>query len=231
MRNVTAQKVAAEELRLANEQLQAKLVEIEQLQGKLRDDAIRDCMTGLYSRRYLDETLQREVATVNRGSGYLSLVMLDIDNFKNINDSFGHKTGDVILQNLGRLLQEQTRSSDIACRYGGEEFVLVMPGSRVENAYQLVEQLRLAFGNIKVTCGETTLQATFSAGIAVYPVHAVTADELLPLADHALYQAKTAGRNCVKIYESSQPFHFKPYDNAEKLLGLNEYDLLNLNRN
>lgn len=229
LRNTTAQKKANEELRLANEQLQAKLVEIEQLQAKLRDDAIRDRLTGLYNRRFLDETLQREVSKVERSGGYLSVVMLDIDNFKSVNDTFGHKTGDIMLRNLGRMLQEHTRSTDIACRYGGEEFALVMPGMRLETVYQRVEELRLAFEKIKLTCDEVTVDATFSAGIAVYPEHAVTCDELLHLADQALYQAKTAGRNCTRVCENLTPFNLKLYNKTEKLLKLKEFTHLNQN--
>lgn len=231
MRNITAQKQATEELRLANEQLQTKLAEIELLQSKLRDEAIRDRLTGLYNRRYLDETLQREVAGVERSGGYLSVVMVDIDHFKSINDSYGHKTGDVMLQTLAKLLDEHTRVTDIACRYGGEEFILVMPGISVENAYYRVEQLRATFENMAVTVGDVTMRSTFSAGIAVYPEHAVTDEELMLLADQALYQAKTDGRNCVRIYETRTPFRFDPYDKAEELLGQAEFEYINSAQN
>ncbi len=227
LRNITDQKQVAAELSLAHEQLQARLVEIELLQSKLRDDAIRDRLTGLYNRRYLDETLHREIAGVARTGGYLSLVMIDIDHFKNINDTFGHKTGDIMIQALSALLQDQTRVSDIACRYGGEEFVLVMPEISIERAYERVEQLRITFEALQVNLGDATLRSTFSAGIAVYPEHAVTGEELMHLADQALYQAKTGGRNCVKIYESQTPFRFEPYENAGELLGQAEYKFFN----
>jgi diguanylate cyclase (GGDEF)-like protein len=153
--------------------------------------------------------------------------MIDIDHFKLINDTYGHKSGDVMIQALSKLLHEQTRVSDIACRYGGEEFILVMPGMSIERAYNRVEQLRLAFETLEVTVGDVTLRSTFSAGIAVYPEHAVSGEELMQLADQALYQAKTGGRNCVKIYESQTPFRFGPYENAEKLLGQAEFELIN----
>ncbi|MDB5080963.1 MAG: hypothetical protein JWP00_2887 [Chloroflexi bacterium] len=226
-RNITAQKKASEELRLANEELQAKLGEIELLQAKLREETIRDPLTELFNRRYLDETLHREVAGIQRTGGYLSVVMLDIDHFKKINDTYGHKTGDVMLQALSKLLQAQTRASDITCRYGGEEFVLVMPGISIELAYRRINKMRMAFEALRVSVGDETLQSTFSAGIAVYPEHGVTGEELLQLADQALYQAKTAGRNCVKIYQNPNPFHFEPYEKAEQLLGQAEYNFLN----
>jgi diguanylate cyclase (GGDEF)-like protein len=219
LHNITAQKQTARELSAANAELQSKLVEIELLQSKLREETIRDPLTGLFNRRYLDETLQREVAGVARTGGYLCIIMIDIDHFKNINDSFGHQVGDTVLQALSKLLQEQTRASDITCRYGGEEFVLVMPGIRIERAYQRAEQFRRAFEALQITAGETVFHSTFSAGLAVYPDHAVTGEELLQLADQALYQAKTSGRNCVRMYRNPLPFPFEPYETVEQLLG------------
>lgn len=228
LRNITAQKQAAKELSAANAELQSKLVEIELLQSKLREETIRDPLTGLFNRRYLDETLQREVAGIARAGGYLCIIMIDIDRFKNINDSFGHKAGDRVLQALSKLLQEQTRASDIICRYGGEEFVLVMPGIRIERAFQRAEQFRLAFEALEITNGVTAFHSTFSAGLAVYPEHAVSGEELLHLADQALYQAKTSGRNCVRIYQNPIPFHFEPYEKAERLLGQAELELFKI---
>jgi diguanylate cyclase (GGDEF)-like protein len=127
--------------------------------------------------------------------------------------------GDTVLQALSKLLQEQTRASDITCRYGGEEFVLVMPGIRIERAYQRAEQFRRAFEALQITAGETVFHSTFSAGLAVYPDHAVTGEELLQLADQALYKAKTSGRNCVRMYRKPIPFPFEPYEKAEQMLG------------
>jgi diguanylate cyclase (GGDEF)-like protein len=219
LHNITAQKQTARELSAANAELQSKLIEIELLQSKLREETIRDPLTGLFNRRYLDETLQREVAGVARTGGYLCIIMIDIDNFKNINDSFGHQVGDTVLQALSKLLQEQTRASDITCRYGGEEFVLVMPGIRIERAYQRAEHFRRAFEALQITAGDTVFHSTFSAGLAVYPDHAVTGEELLQLADQALYQAKTSGRNCVRMYRNPLPFPFEPYETVEQLLG------------
>ena len=151
--------------------------------------------------------------------------MLDIDHFKNVNDTFGHQVGDVMLQHLGRMLKDYTRNSDIACRYGGEEFALVMPGMSMAKTYQRIEELREAFERIKLNCGGVALQATFSAGIAIYPDHAVTGEELLHLADQALYQAKTAGRNCVKVYDKPTIYNFTRYTKTENLHKVKEFNL------
>ena len=193
-------KRAEAELRHANDLLQEKLAEIEALQAQLREQAIRDVLTGLYNRRYLDETLQRELARAARKQLPVSLVMLDIDHFKSFNDQHGHELGDRMLQELGGLLLSKARRDDFPCRYGGEEFVVVLPGAALDVAQRKAEQWRQAFQAIRLVYKETPLSATLSAGVAAYPEHGSTGDEVLRRADQALYAAKHGGRNQVVVW-------------------------------
>ncbi len=173
------------------------LTEIVAAEEKLREMAIRDALTGLFNRRYLDETLERELAKAQREGRPLSLVVMDIDRFKEVNDAFGHKAGDVMLQRLGELLRAQTRAGDVACRYGGEEFVMVLPDMPPETAYERAEEWRVLVEGLRVPYGRAKLHVEMSMGVAAYPVDGRTADELLMAADNALYAAKLAGRNRV----------------------------------
>ena len=199
VRDVTDRRLAEEGIQQANERLRAQLAEIETLQANLRDQAIRDSLTSLFNRRYLDETLERELARAARDQIPVSAVMLDIDNFKTFNDKHGHKAGDDVLQALGRLLQAQTRTGDIACRYGGEEFVIIMPGSSSAAALRRAEQWRVTFEGLKIPYQDQLLNTTLSGGVATFPDHGTTVDEILRSADLALYASKTGGRNCVSV--------------------------------
>ena len=199
LRDVTQQHQAEVELRKANERLRNQLLAIEALQAKLREQVIRDGLTGLFNRRYFDETIAKELARADRGEYPVALLIMDIDYFKKINDTFGHKAGDRVLQAFGSLLRTQVRTGDIACRFGGEEFILVLPCIQLERAYQRAEQIRLAFQALRVESGETEISATVSGGLAMFPEHGETDDQLLQVADQALYAAKAAGRNCIKI--------------------------------
>jgi diguanylate cyclase (GGDEF)-like protein/PAS domain S-box-containing protein len=201
-KEITERKRMEEELRYANEQLNAQLVEIETLQKSLQEQAIRDPLTGLYNLRFLTESLKREIAQAARDKTSVSVVLLDIDHFKAFNDTYGHKAGDEVLQALGNLLNTQTRLGDIACRYGGEEFVIIMPSAHREEALKRAEQWRKLFESTQIISKNATLSATLSAGVATFPDHGVTDDEIWRAADDALYAAKSAGRNCVMIYEN-----------------------------
>ncbi len=196
----TERKRIEEKLREANEHLQHRIEEIETLQKQLQDLAIRDGLTGLFNRRYLSETLEREIIRARRASTPVAIIMLDIDKFKNVNDTYGHKGGDVMLQALSNLLSTRTRADDIACRYGGEEFAIVMPGASLQVAQKRAESLRISFMNLKTNYKEHILQATISLGIAVFPIHGEKGDDVLNHADKALYQAKQAGRNRVVLF-------------------------------
>jgi diguanylate cyclase len=197
------------ELTTANEALQRNLREIEGLERNLRasdavrsrlsDQANRDGLTHLYNRRYLDSSLLQALARCQRARQPLALVMVDIDHFKKINDTHGHQAGDQILISLGAQLAGMARAGDVACRYGGEEFILVLPGMSLDTAWDRAEELRASFASSVVTYGDLQLKATLSVGIAVYPLHGDTVDELIRSADTALYQAKAAGRNRVGV--------------------------------
>jgi diguanylate cyclase (GGDEF)-like protein/PAS domain S-box-containing protein len=173
---------------------EGKLLE---LQKELEEQAIRDSLTGLYNRRFLDETLSRELSRAERDKYSVSVVMLDLDHFKMFNDTYGHDVGDMMLKQLGKLLASQVRAGDIACRFGGEEFVVVMPKASLSVAKQRANDWRMKFeSQILIHNGEV-LNATLSAGVAVYPLHGTSSDEIIRKADQAMYAAKAAGRNLV----------------------------------
>ncbi len=199
LRDITERKRIETELRHANELLQNQLAEIEALQDELREQSIRDPLTGLFNRRYLDETLRRELSRARRENSPLSLALLDIDYFKPLNDSYGHDAGDVMLQSMAILLRTHTRSEDVVCRYGGEEFVVVLPATALENAQQRMEQLRCVLEQLRVPFNQVELHTTVSIGIAAFPVHGKTDMQILRAADMALYEAKGAGRNRVIV--------------------------------
>lgn len=192
-------KLAEQRLQDVNLQLVAQLAEIQALQEKLSEEALRDSLTGLYNRRYLEETLARELLRAGREERPLSLVMMDIDHFKRLNDTYGHQAGDLVLKELGAMLREHIRGEDIACRFGGEEFVAILPGASLETAVERAEAWRRAFQAMRLPFEGQCLQSTLSLGIASFPKQGATGDELLFQADSALYMAKRAGRNRVKV--------------------------------
>jgi len=198
--DVTEQRQAQHELAEAHDQLQLQYQEIHLLQEKLRDQATRDPLTNLFNRRYLEETLLREMARCEREKIPLAIVMIDIDYFKKTNDTFGHEAGDQILRAIATLLQEQTRNEDVVCRYGGEEFIAVLPGASLDQAHKRAEFWRNAFEKLAFEFKGTTHHATFSCGVSAYNQHGSDADTLIKLADDALYQAKANGRNQVVLY-------------------------------
>lgn len=171
------------------------------LQKELEEQAIRDSLTGLYNRRFLDETLSRELSRAERDKYSVSVVMLDLDHFKMFNDTYGHDVGDMMLKQLGKLLSSQVRAGDIACRFGGEEFVVVMPKASLSTARQRANDWRMKFESQVLIHEGEVLNATLSAGVAVYPLHGTTSDEIIRKADRAMYAAKDAGRNLVTTAE------------------------------
>lgn len=174
------------------------------LREELRHQVFHDTLTGLFNRRYLDETLPRELLLAQRRNSSLCVVMLDIDGFKQFNDSLGHSVGDSVLREFGLVLREKLRKSDISCRYGGDEFVLILPDSSIVDTQERVEQIRKFLKGLQqVRYGDETLgRTTLSAGIACMPDHGTTENELLRAADEALYSAKKAGRDCIVVYQA-----------------------------
>jgi len=173
------------------------------LREKLRAEAIHDPLTGLFNRRYLEETLIRELHRARRRNSPLCLAMLDLDNFKRFNDAHGHEAGDILLRELGRLMRAKLRKSDISCRYGGEEFVIVLPDSSLLDAEQRIEQIRTQLKEAQIQHGGEFLPApTVSAGVAQADEHNFDPGGLLRAADKALYAAKNAGRDRVIRYSA-----------------------------
>jgi diguanylate cyclase (GGDEF)-like protein len=170
------------------------------LQESLRDQAIRDPLTGLFNRRYMEESLDREVRRARRRQVALGVIMIDIDHFKHFNDTFGHAAGDALLRAMGSLLQRHTRGEDIACRYGGEEFTLILLEASEEDTRDRATHLCQEAARLDVAYGHQPLGSiTISVGVAVYPEHGQSVDALLKAADTALYRAKAAGRDRVMV--------------------------------
>jgi diguanylate cyclase (GGDEF)-like protein len=174
-----------------------------QLREQLRQQSIRDPLTGLFNRRYLEETMERELARSTRNGQPLAVVAIDVDHFKRFNDTHGHEAGDHVLVELARLLRENVRNTDIACRYGGEEFVLLMPDSPLSIATERVEMLRTQVSALRLQFGAAQHEpVTISIGLATAPRDGHSADVLLRNADTALYAAKAGGRNRLVVYQA-----------------------------
>lgn len=166
-----------------------------------REQALRDPLTGLFNRRYLEETLAREISRARRSGSTVGILMLDIDHFKRVNDAYGHPAGDAVLRALAALLGKCTRAEDIPCRFGGEEFVVVMPGAPLPVICDRAEEIRLAFEALRVPAQDQVITMTLSIGVAAYPTDGAAGNEVLDHADQALYQAKAAGRNRVIVFQ------------------------------
>lgn len=194
--DVTERMRADQALRDTRDELQRRVAEVEALHAKLREQAIHDPLTGLFNRRYVDETLPRELASARRHQTPVTLAVIDLDHFKQVNDRHGHASGDRVLAEFGQLLRAGSRRGDVACRYGGEEFVVLLVGAALGDAVRRVDAWREAFRSLKVSIGETFVSATLSAGLAEW-VRDEEPEALFARADAALYLAKAAGRNRV----------------------------------
>lgn len=170
----------------------------------LRELSVRDPLTTLFNRRYLDETLLRELRRAERKQYSVGLIIADIDYFKKINDTYGHMTGDALLQYVGELLRSSVREADFACRLGGDEFIMVVPEVTVEKLLERAEQLLKSFNKKPMYIEEYTLYMTFSMGVAAYPEHGTTINDLLNAADKALYTAKKEGRSRIVLAEKGK---------------------------
>jgi diguanylate cyclase (GGDEF)-like protein/PAS domain S-box-containing protein len=198
--DITEHKWLENDLTFANEALTRQLEEINKLRDELQEQAIRDPLTNAYNRRYLAEFLTLELSRAEREKTPLSIVIMDVDNFKQFNDTYGHKCGDMVLQRIAEFLAQHTRKGDVVCRYGGEEFVILMPGAPLETAYERAEMWRQVFSETAIEYDGMKLFATFSAGAASYPDHGGTDEAVLQSADRALYRSKDAGKNKVTMY-------------------------------
>jgi diguanylate cyclase (GGDEF)-like protein/PAS domain S-box-containing protein len=173
-----------------------------QLREALREQSIRDPLTGLHNRRYLEEALKQLLSRVTRRLHPLSMIMLDIDHFKHFNDTYGHAVGDGVLRELAHFLESHIRGEDIVCRYGGEEFLLVMPEALVEVAQKRAEDLRQQVRQLRWQNADQFHEGvTLSCGVATYPLHGRTIESVLRAADAALYRAKRNGRDRVEVAE------------------------------
>jgi diguanylate cyclase (GGDEF)-like protein len=198
LRNERLATTAAEQLSLALANLS--------LRESLREQSIKDALTGLYNRRHLLRTLGVEGARSERGGRPLALMMLDVDHFKAFNDCHGHAAGDAVLVAVGRMLAATHRAGDIACRYGGEEFVVILPETDVEAARACAEATRRAIAELKLDFdGNELPPITASFGVAAFPGSTENPDQLLDAADKALYLAKSRGRNQVALSERASP--------------------------
>jgi diguanylate cyclase (GGDEF)-like protein/PAS domain S-box-containing protein len=171
--------------------------EVLKLQEQLREQAQHDPLTGLYNRRYLEETMGREIIRAERYGQPIGVVICDLDYFKLVNDTYGHLVGDEVLRAFAELLRTHSRGSDIVCRFGGEEFLLLLFDTPPDIAYQRAEELRASLAAQQI--GKSVIRVTASFGVASYPVDGKTQDELISAVDAAMYQAKKTGRNRVVV--------------------------------
>jgi diguanylate cyclase (GGDEF)-like protein len=169
-----------------------------QLRETLREQSIRDPLTHLFNRRFLEESLERELQLAARKKHSIAVLFLDLDHFKKFNDNFGHDAGDMVLRSLGDLFRDFFRATDICCRFGGEEFAIVLPESNLRDAAIRADAFRSAVKGLRLRYKNQSLgQLTVSIGLAAFPEHGATAQDLLKIADHCLYQSKSRGRDVV----------------------------------
>jgi diguanylate cyclase (GGDEF)-like protein len=187
-----------EQLRQNEKALQSQLSEIQLLQAQLKEEVDRDHLTGLYNRRYLAATIDRELARCLRDGAPLSVMMIDLDHFKLINDTHGHPFGDRVLVAVAATLNESLRAGDIACRYGGEEFLLLLPNMAQDTARARADEIRQKVAALSLKVDGAVFPVRISVGVAEAPRDATDAAMLVKLADAALYRAKTSGRNRVE---------------------------------
>jgi diguanylate cyclase (GGDEF)-like protein/PAS domain S-box-containing protein len=192
-----------ENLALSSAETLALAIANVKLREKLKEQTIRDPLTQLYNRRYLEDTLHREIWRARRGSTPIGIIMIDVDNFKRFNDSFGHQAGDELLRTLGAYLKARVRPEDVPARYGGEEFSLVLPGACSAIVQARAETLREGFRNVPIGRGGSEKfdqGISLSFGVAIFPEHGQSVHEILRAADQALYEAKRTGKDRVIVF-------------------------------
>jgi diguanylate cyclase (GGDEF)-like protein/PAS domain S-box-containing protein len=188
--DVTERKKAEDALAISNKELHQRMTEIEKLHIALQEQAIHDPLTGLYNRRYMGEALTREYARTVRTNESLSVVMIDMDGLKKFNDTYGHDMGDQAIKTFADQLKLMTRKEDIACRYGGDEFLVILYNTDAKNASKRVEEWHKKMSNVSIPYQGRGLRITFSAGVATYPTHGESIDEIVKAADEELYRQK-----------------------------------------
>jgi diguanylate cyclase (GGDEF)-like protein/PAS domain S-box-containing protein len=196
-RDANERKRAERALLEANRRLEVQLRHIHELHEQMREQAIRDDLTGVHNRRHFVEVAELELERARRHGAALSLVMMDIDHFKNVNDLYGHPTGDVALKAVGSMLSATTRAGDLAFRLGGEEFAVLLVAMGHEDAMQRAEKWRSTLAEMTVPADGTTLRLTASFGVATFPQQSGTLVELMKIADTRMYRAKSLGRDRV----------------------------------
>lgn len=195
LHDVTDLKRSERRLQELNDELEARLREINVLKERLQEQAIRDPLTTLYNRRFLDDSLVREMARAQRSAVPVAFLMLDIDHFKQVNDTYSHAAGDAALRAVSQVLLAGARAGDTVARYGGEEFVVVMPDNCKADAFGRAEEIRGRIGETVVHFGTTTFSVTVSIGVAEFPSDGTTAEEAIAASDRAMYRGKGSGRN------------------------------------
>lgn len=200
MKEIEQRKQAEQSLKAANEELRLRVLEVQSLQAELHQQTLHDPLTGLYNRRYLSDALPREIIQAKRANSTLTFVMADIDHFKFVNDSYGHQAGDEVLVQVASLLKKHARGSDIACRYGGEEFLLVFPATSLELARERAEEIQQNCAALSIQHEGKNIAVMLSFGVAAYPNHGQHWEQIIVKADKALYESKCNGRNQVTIF-------------------------------
>ena len=200
-RDITARRTAETALQHTNQMLKQQLDEIQRLQEQLQNDAICDPLTNLFNRRYFMESLERELHRASREDYAVTLMMVDIDHFKSLNDDCGHAAGDQVLIAFSQQLREGMRAEDVISRWGGEEFLIMMPGLKLSDASNRIEAWRQQHSPMAMNLAGNELTIRFSAGLATAPQHGLNPDELINAADAALYSAKAGGRDQVQVFQ------------------------------
>ncbi|HAJ26864.1 MAG TPA: hypothetical protein DCG53_06400 [Syntrophus sp. (in: bacteria)] len=196
-RDITDRKLAEDNLRLQANRLQNQIEEINILQEQLTDQATHDTLTGLFNRRKMDQVLSQQLSDCQRLKQTFCIVILDIDQFKRINDEYGHQIGDVFLKEYGKCILESTRADDFSCRLGGDEILMAFQKMTIDGAVKKADSIRQKLGAISVQREGQQISTTVSIGIASYPTNGNSINELIAQADEALYLAKEKGRNQV----------------------------------
>jgi two-component system cell cycle response regulator len=179
----------------------ASIVEAKYTLSLMKNSALTDQMTGLYNRRYLEEILDKIAASTMREESLLGVLMVDVDFFKKVNDSYGHDAGDEVLKELAKTMVNSVRESDFVVRFGGEEFIIILQNIKDEEGIvKVAEKIRESFANTKITVNGKTLTKTISVGVSIFPKHTTKIWEAIKYADLALYEAKRSGRNKVVLF-------------------------------